>query len=327
MPVRRSGREVDERQPQPGVDGEVVDALLGLLDQRVAVDLPGQVLGHAADLLQRLVDRHRADRHRAVAHDPVARGVDVAAGRQVHHVVGAPADRPHQLLDLFLDARGHGGVADVGVDLDLEVAPDRHRLDFRVVDVGRDDGAAARHFVAHELGRDDLRDAGAHRVAGQPLLARLVGHVLGHPFAPAVLAQRDVFHLGRDDAAPGVVHLRDVGTGLGAARRALQRGGAGAQFGDALGIAVGMGRAVVQREVQAALVAFGVVAFGDPRIAHAGQPAADVDVGRRIGVRARGVVERHPLAVGQRHFAHRHAAGRAGCRRWRPWSRPGRARA
>ncbi len=44
------------------MDGEIVDALLGLLDERVAVDLPGQVLGDAADLLQRLVDRDGADR-------------------------------------------------------------------------------------------------------------------------------------------------------------------------------------------------------------------------------------------------------------------------
>ena len=171
MPVRRLRREVDEGQAHAGVDGEVVDALLGLLDQRVAEDLPGQVLGHAAHLLQRLVDRHGADRHRAVAHDPVARGVDVLAGGQVHHGVGAPADRPDQLFDLFLDAGGDGRVADVGVDLDQEVAADGHRLELGVVDVGRDDGAAARHLVAHELGRDDLRDARAQGVARQALLA------------------------------------------------------------------------------------------------------------------------------------------------------------
>jgi len=36
------------------VDREVVDALLGLLDEGVAVDLPGELLG-GADLLQCLV--------------------------------------------------------------------------------------------------------------------------------------------------------------------------------------------------------------------------------------------------------------------------------
>ena len=99
------------------MDGEVVDALLALLDQRVAIDLPGQVFGDAADLLQRLIDRHRADGHRRVAHDPFADGVDVAAGGQIHHRVGAPADRPDQLVHLLGHAGGDDGVADIGVDL------------------------------------------------------------------------------------------------------------------------------------------------------------------------------------------------------------------
>ena len=59
------GGERHVGQAHAGMDGEVVDALLGLLDQRVAVDLPGELDGIAVALLQRLVDRHRADRHRA----------------------------------------------------------------------------------------------------------------------------------------------------------------------------------------------------------------------------------------------------------------------
>ena len=89
------------------MDGEIVDALLALLDQRVLVALPVELDRIAVDLLQRLVDRHSADRHRRVADDPFAGVVDVAAGREVHHRVGAPADRPHHLLDFFLDRRGH----------------------------------------------------------------------------------------------------------------------------------------------------------------------------------------------------------------------------
>ena len=38
-----------------GVDGEVVDALLGLFDQRVAEDFPGQLFRLAVYLLQRLI--------------------------------------------------------------------------------------------------------------------------------------------------------------------------------------------------------------------------------------------------------------------------------
>ena len=79
MPVTRRAVIGHVAQQHAGVDGEVVDALLGLLDERVAVDLPGQILGPAADLLERLVDRHRADRHRRVAEDPLARLVDVLA--------------------------------------------------------------------------------------------------------------------------------------------------------------------------------------------------------------------------------------------------------
>ena len=58
-------RQRNVRQAHARMDGEVIDALLALLDQRVAINLPGQVLGHAADFFQRLIDRHRADRHRA----------------------------------------------------------------------------------------------------------------------------------------------------------------------------------------------------------------------------------------------------------------------
>ena len=79
MPVTRFAGQRHVREAHAGVDREVVDALLGLLDQRVAEDLPGQLLGLAADLLERLVDRHRPDRHRRVAQDPLARLVDVPA--------------------------------------------------------------------------------------------------------------------------------------------------------------------------------------------------------------------------------------------------------
>ena len=95
-------------QQHAGVDGEVVHALLGLLDERVAEDLPGEVLGLAVDLLQRLVDGHGADGHGAVAQDPLAGLVDVVAGGEVHDRVRAPADGPGHLLDLLLDAGGHG---------------------------------------------------------------------------------------------------------------------------------------------------------------------------------------------------------------------------
>src|SRR6185312_4290293 len=133
-----------------GMDGEIIDALLALLDQRVAEHLPGQVLGLAADLFQRLIDRHGADGNRRIAHDPFADGVDVLAGGEIHHRVGAPADRPDQLVDFLGDRGGNNGVADIGVDLHQEIPAYDHRLRFRVIDVGGDDGAAARDLVADE---------------------------------------------------------------------------------------------------------------------------------------------------------------------------------
>jgi len=44
------------------VDGEVVHTLLGLLDQRVAENLPSELLGLAVDFLERLV---RSARYRS----------------------------------------------------------------------------------------------------------------------------------------------------------------------------------------------------------------------------------------------------------------------
>ena len=79
-------------QAHTRMDGEIVDALLCLFDQRVTEDFPRQFFGNAADFLQRLIDRDRADGDGAVAQDPFARVVDVAARRKVHHRVRAPAD-------------------------------------------------------------------------------------------------------------------------------------------------------------------------------------------------------------------------------------------
>ena len=99
-------------------------------------------------------------------------------------------------------------------------------------------------FLAHKFGSDHGADADGGRRSACPAMRwsreGQCGHVPSRRFLSALHGQafsrmRDVFHLGRDDAAARVVHLADVGAGPGAARRALQAGGAGAQFGDALG--------------------------------------------------------------------------------------------
>ena len=192
---------------------EVVDALLGLFDQRVAKDFPGQVFGFAADFFQRLIDRHGADRHRRVANDPFARGVNVLAGRKIHHRVRAALDRPAHLLDFFVDRRQHGGVADVGVDLHQEVAADDHRLGFRMIDVRGNDGAAARDFVADEFGRDVFGIAAPNDSPGMLISDQIAGLAVGE--AIDVCARCRFSRMAMNSISgvmmpARVVHLRDV---------------------------------------------------------------------------------------------------------------------
>src|SRR5690606_11975678 len=198
------GRQRNVREPYAGMDGEVVDALLALLDQRVAVELPGELDGIAAALLQRLIDRDRADRHGRVSQDPFARVVDIPAGGEVHHRVGAPADRPHHLLDLLLDGGRDGRVADIRVDLHQEVPADDHRLELGVIDIRWDDGAPTGDLVAHELRRDVLRNGGTEAL---PFAERRLGP-LKRRLAAQVLAVGDVDHLLGDDAGAGILELR-----------------------------------------------------------------------------------------------------------------------
>ena len=127
MPVTRSVVSGMCSQQDAGVDGHVVDALLGLVLDHVEQVLRLHVLD-LLDLLDRLVDRHGADRHRAGGDDRLADRVDVAAGREVHHRVGAEVDGHVQLVQLVVDVAGDGRVADVGVDLARGRDADAHRL-------------------------------------------------------------------------------------------------------------------------------------------------------------------------------------------------------
>ncbi len=152
------------------MDGEVIDPLLRLFDEGVAINFPGQFFGAAADFFERLINRHRADRHGRIANDPFPGGVNVFACTQVHHRVGAPFRRPTHLLDFFLDRRRDGAIADVGVDLYQEIAADNHRLAFGVIDVRRDDCAAPRDLTAHKLRCDFARNIRAETFAGVLLI-------------------------------------------------------------------------------------------------------------------------------------------------------------
>src|SRR5438067_3556172 len=272
------------------MDREIIDALLGLLDQRIAEQFPGQLLGLAADFFERLIDRHRADRHRRIAYDPFADRVDVAPGRQVHDRVGAPARCPHHLLDLLGDTRGDDRIADIGVDLHQEIAADDHRLGFRMVDVVRDDRAAAGDLVADEFRRHLIRDAGAERLAG--IDARGPQLLLG--LAAEIFADRDIFHLGRDDAALGIGVLRHRLTGLGAQYLAL----ATVEYRHRTRLAAL--QSIVFRLDLAAVDLVDVAARQDPRPAQFRQPLVDVGRGRGIRIRAGRVVDAQSRLVGAR---------------------------
>ena len=120
-----------------------------------------------------------------------ADAVDVLAGREVHHRVGAEVDRRVQLFQLLLDVAGHGRVADVGVDLALGGDADGHRLQpaGEVDLVGRNDHPPGGDFVADQLRRK-------------------------------AFALADEFHFGRDLAGTGGFDLsghffRGQGSGVG----------------------------------------------------------------------------------------------------------------
>ena len=109
-----------------------------------------------------------------------------------------------------------------------------------MVDVGGDDGPAARHLVAHELGLH-------------------------------ALAQRHELHLGRDLAPAGVVHLGD-----GAPGRGPQAGTQGALAGEPLGArpAGTLAARPSSRSVgDAAGVVLDVVPLVDPGRPQRGSPA------------------------------------------------------
>ncbi len=293
------GGEVDVSQADAGVDGEIVDALLALFDERVLEDGPVELVGVAADFLERLVDRDGADGDGAVADDPVTDVVDVATGGEIHDGVGAPADRPDEFLDLFFDRRRDGAVANVGVDLHQEVAADNDGLKFGVVDVGGDDGAAAGDFAADEFGGDEGGDFSAEILA----IGAAFEGAFGHGFAADVFAVGDIGHLSGDDAGFGVLVLREAFAGL----RALGHVHV-LEFGDEL---VASDVAIVFGLHMATTIGRAVAAGCDPRRADAGQAFVDIDLHGWVGVGAGGVIDadrrllrgrmQRDLAIGDQH--------------------------
>ena len=218
-------------QQHAGMDGEIIHPLFGLLDERVAENIPGEFFGLAVDLFKRLINRHRAHRHRRVADNPLARFVNMLAGRQIHNRVGTPANAPSHFVNLFADRGRNRGIADIAVDFDQKIAADNHRFAFGMVDIGWNNGTPARDFIAHKFRCNFIRQrcpetlarmlARHHRCHARAAFAscREAFQIGG---AVLVLANGDILHLRRDNALAGIMHLADILAGLGAARRALQ---------------------------------------------------------------------------------------------------------
>src|SRR6185437_4502167 len=265
------GGKRDVWEAHSGVNGEVIDALLRLFNESVAEDVPGELFGDSIDLFERLVNGYGANRHRRVTDDPFADGVNVTSGGKIHDGIRAPADRPYHFVDFLGGGGSDGRIADVGIDLHQEVAADDHRLGLRVIDVGRDDGAAGRDLGTHELRRDIVGNGGAPGVAVllQLFLAARAAHIL---------ADGDVLHLRRDDAGARVRELRD-----GSARerlvgpRHVGKLGRGAFGADDV--------AVIDRFYRTALIGLHIPTSDDPRLPHTRQAALDVDFDREVGER------------------------------------------
>src|SRR6266404_1802243 len=155
-----------------GVESHVVDALLRLMLDHVEQIVGGELLEllvpfAVGSALYRLIDRHGADRNRRSSNDRAPDSIDVAAGREIHHGVGAVLDRDLELFDLAVHVGRHLRIADVGVDLHPCNLPDRHRLEGgrEMVDVGGDYETPDCDLIAHQLERKLLALGDeAHRI-------------------------------------------------------------------------------------------------------------------------------------------------------------------
>ncbi len=137
------------------VDRHVVDALLGLVLDHVQKMLRVHVFDVTTEFFQHLVDRHGSDRHRTAVDDLPTNVVDVLAGRQIHHGVGAVVNGRVQFFQFLAHIAGDGAVADIGVDFALSGDADAHRFKCPggMDPVGRDHHSTGGHFLADRLDR------------------------------------------------------------------------------------------------------------------------------------------------------------------------------
>ena len=164
-----------------------------------------------------------------------------------------------------------------------------------MVDVGGDDGAPARNFIAHEFRRHEARNIGAKALALRHLRMRAFQHL----FAAKVFARGNVDHFFGDDSGAGEFILRDVFGAL--ARQRIGVGRAGGHQLVAGGVAIVLG---LDRAARIGLEA----ATGDPGLAHARQAFGQIDSGVNLRIGAGGVIDVKLRlgGIGQQNLAQRH---------------------
>lgn len=133
------------------------------------------------------------------------------SGGQIHDRISSPADRPGHFLHLILNAGTQCGITDIGVDLDQKIATDDHWLRFRVIDVGGNDGTSACYFITNEFWRDPLLNYCTETLSGMLPVQQLITCQISNTLSALIFPECDKFHLRRDDAASGIVHLGDIG--------------------------------------------------------------------------------------------------------------------
>ena len=128
------GGKFNKGQAESRMNCEVIHALLGLFNERISIELPRQSFCFSVNLFESLIQRNRSDRYRAVADDPLARFVNILAGRKIHDRIRAPARSPKHLFHFFGNPGTHGRVTDIGVDFGQKRPTDHHGFGFRMVE-------------------------------------------------------------------------------------------------------------------------------------------------------------------------------------------------
>ena len=170
-----------------GMDCEIIDTLLSLFDEGIAIYFPSEVFNFTVYFFKGLINGYRSHRHRTISDNPLTGLVDIVACRKVHKCVATPITAPHGLAYFLFDSGRKGGVTDIGIEFYQKITADNHRFCFRVVYVGRKHCSAGGYFITYKLRSDMAFDS------------KSVG--IG------VFTDSHIFHLRGDDSLSCESHL------------------------------------------------------------------------------------------------------------------------